>query len=127
MTDTPPVLTAALPAAEVLDQVRRQLAALDELTGIGLEAARALVKPGSGEPGEPAAPAVIALAYARVSRAVRLAVLLQQRLIKDLSAGLASIENIDESADQDDDAPLSPGDQRKDRVARIGASAVGAG
>jgi hypothetical protein len=122
MTGAAPDLSLSLPAAEVLAQVRRQLAALDELTGIGLEAARALVQPASGQDVQPAAPGIVALAYARVSHAVRLTVMLQQKMIKDISAGLAETERALARAPdgaEEDDAPPTPEEVRKTRAARI--------
>ncbi len=118
MTDADPAPSAALPIAEALGQTRRQLAALDELTGHGLAVSRAIAEQASGERAEPVVSGDIALAYARVARAVHQAVLLQQKLIKDLSEG-AEARAASEPEDDEDDAPLTPEDTRKDRVARI--------
>ena len=102
----------SFPPAEALDQTRRQLAALDDLTGHGLAVSRAIAEQASGERTEPVV-ADIALAYARVSRAVRQAVQLQQQLIKDLSAAWPRSEQ------DEDDEPSGPEEDRKERVVRI--------
>lgn len=95
----------SLPLAEALDRTRRQLIALDELTGHGLAVSRALAEQASGERAQSATTCDHALAYARVSRAVRLAIALQQQLIKDLAAAAADAQ--------------TPEDLRKARLERI--------
>ena len=73
----------------------RQLQMLGELAEIGLDVARAVERQASGQnAGQPDAPVVqgrifqgdLALAYSRVSRAVRLTLMLQARLIEALKA-----------------------------------------
>ena len=108
MSDAAP----SFPAIEALDQTRRQLAALDDLTGHGLAVSKAIAEQASCERAEPVV-ADIALAYARVSRAVRQAVQLQQQLIKDLPAAWPRGEQ------DEDDEHSGPEEDRKERVVRI--------
>jgi hypothetical protein len=83
----------------------RQLQILGELAEIGLEVARA-VGAAPGPAGD------LALAYARVSRAVRLTLMLQSQLIEDAAA--AARERA-----RPEPAPALPEDIRKARVTRI--------
>lgn len=86
----------------------RQLQILGDLAELGLQAARAVAR--DAEAG--AAPASeTALAYARVSRAVRLAILLQTEIAKAQAEASAEDDGIDER--------LAPDYVRKVRVERI--------
>jgi hypothetical protein len=92
----------------------RRLEMLGELAELGLDVARAVERQAS----DPSAPRVVqgdvALAYARVSRAVRLTLMLQARLIEDMKA--ASAAETEAAAEPD---RLSPEYRRKARVERI--------
>src|ERR1700754_5120523 len=83
----------------------RQLQILGELAEIGLEVARA-VGAAPGPAGD------LALAYARVSRAVRLPLMLQSQLIEDAAADARELA-------RPDPVPATPEDVRKARVGRI--------
>jgi hypothetical protein len=95
----------------------RQLQMLGELAEIGLDVARALERQANGQ-GAPAVQGDVALAYSRVSRAVRLTLMLQSKLIEDLKAAdKARVEIGAEAAKQ---AALSdPAYQKKVRVEAI--------
>jgi hypothetical protein len=142
MTDAPttPAPSPPCPSAEAHWSqafALRQLHMLGELAELGLDVARAVERQAS----DPAAPQVVhgdvALAYARVSRAVRLALMMQSRLIDELkaaeragaraqanaqanaqAAALAEAEIARDAADPAD-APFTPGDQRRARLLRI--------
>jgi hypothetical protein len=132
MTDAPtsPALPPLCPADEA-DRARgyalRQLEMLGELAGIGLDVARAVERQAAGRPAGPEAPAPVfqgdlALAYSRVSRAVRLTLMLQSRLIEDMKAsdkagaeGRAAAE--DEAAEIE--ARFDPAYRMKARVEAI--------
>jgi len=132
MTDAPtsPALPQPCPADEA-DWARayamRQLEMLGELAEIGLDVARAIERQASGrtdaQDGDaPTTPAVFqgdpALAYARVSRAVRLTLMLQARLIEDLKAAdKAGAEAGAEAAAET--ARLEPAYRKKVRVEAI--------
>jgi hypothetical protein len=130
MTDAPtsPALLPSCPADEA-DWARayamRQLQMLGELAEIGLDVARAVERQASGsgqESGMPAAPAVfqgdLALAYSRVSRAVRLTLMLQSKLIEDLKAADKAGAEVDAEAAKDE-ARSDPAYQKKVRVEAI--------
>ena len=68
--------------------LQRQLRMLDELAEIGLDIARALEA--QAKAAGPRVTNDIALAYTRVARAVRLAILLQSRLVDDARARTAA-------------------------------------
>ena len=67
-------------------RIERQLELLGELAEAGLEVARAIERQACGEGLGPREAGEVALAYARVSRAVRQTVLLQSKLMHDLKA-----------------------------------------
>ena len=126
MTDaaTNPALPPPCPA-EAADWARpfalRQLELLGELAELGLYVARAVERQASGR-AEPAGGPVFqgdpALAYARVSRAVRLTLMLQARLIEDLKAQDAGAATARTEAPREPDR-VSPEYQRKVRLERI--------
>lgn len=95
--------------------VERQLAKLDRLADLGLEIAEALAAQARGT-GPQVIEGDVALAYDRVARAVRMAVMLQSRLIeearlsRDGAAGPASGAAVD---------PAGQARARKDGVVRI--------
>ena len=66
--------------------IERQLQVLGELAEVGLEVARAIARQANGTSAETVVQGDLALAYARVSRAVRLTIALQSKLIEDLQA-----------------------------------------
>src|SRR5690242_10238192 len=85
---------AALPAAPATDapqsaderlrvRIERQLQVLDELAAMGLEVARAVERQAKAVESEAGAQ-VVAAAWAKASRALRLTVLLQSRLTQQL-------------------------------------------
>ena len=102
--------------------IERQLQMLGELAELGLEVARIVERRAKAvEAGTSDADLQgVAMAYARVARAVRMTVLLQSRLISDL-------ENHEASAARDaaialraeDRARLAPHEEHKARVERI--------
>jgi hypothetical protein len=119
-TDLPPLADddaddGARPLAE------RQLQMLGELAKIGLACARYVESQTRAEPPPPAAE--IALAYARVSRPVRQAILLQSRLIAERKAAEAAPAAAPPAAPEPGAAPsefrYTPIEARKARVARI--------
>jgi len=136
MSDASPTPAAVTPAkagaspADAPDWARpyalRQLELLGELAELGLDVARAVERQASGRAEAPAAPVVqgpifkgdFALAYARVSRAVRLTLMLQARLIEELKAADAGRAPARAEAAADS-VRSSPEDQRKARVERI--------
>jgi hypothetical protein len=68
--------------------LRRELEVLGELAELGLRMARAITDQATGEATtEPAVQGDLTLAFSRVSRAVRMAVLLQARLIQEIKDG----------------------------------------
>ena len=89
----------------------RQLARLDWLADLGLQIAEGLAAQAKGT-GPQVVEGDLALAYDRVARAVRMAVMLQSRLIEDarLSREAATAPVAD---------PAGPAQARKDQVARI--------
>lgn len=93
MTDAAaaPIGPAVLPLGEdeawSRPMIERQLEVLAELAELGLEMARAVAREASGETPELVFHGDIAMAFARVSRAARMAVLLQSKLIQDLKTG----------------------------------------
>jgi hypothetical protein len=98
------------PQTDARPLLERQLSLLGELAEIGLDVARELGRQAKAQP-DPAALQHIAMAYSRVSRAVRLTLLLQSKLAKDL----------EEAADAEaEDAELfEPGYRHKFRVERV--------
>jgi hypothetical protein len=91
MTDAPnsPALPQPCPADEA-DWARayamRRLEMLGELAELGLDVARAVERQASDPSAPQVVPGDVALAYARVSRAVRLTLMLQAKLIEDMKA-----------------------------------------
>jgi hypothetical protein len=68
--------------------LRRELEVLDELAELGLRMARAITDQATGEAtAEPVIQGDLPLAFSRASRAVRMAVLLQAKLIQDIKTG----------------------------------------
>jgi hypothetical protein len=100
--------------------IERQLWVLGRLAEAGLALALAIAQQGTTEDAPQVVPGDIALAYGRVSRAVRLTVALQAKTLQDLQA-------LDEIAARRLDGDLSKAErerqglaqQRKDRVQRI--------
>jgi hypothetical protein len=99
---------AADPAADA--RLDRQLEKLDRLADLGLEIVESLAAQAKG--GLQVVEGDIALAYERVARGVRMAVMLQSRLIEDLR--LAREKPAKAAPDAAD-----PAAARKDQVARI--------
>jgi hypothetical protein len=100
----------------------RRLEMLGELAELGLEVARAVERQAT----DPSAPQSgdVALAYARVSRAVRLTLMLQARLIDDMKAPKTAPKTVpgptaDEAEVTAEPHRLGPADQRKARIERI--------
>jgi len=87
----------------------RQIERLDRLADIGLEIAEALLAQAKGE-GPKVVEGDIALAYDRIARAVRMAVMLQSRLAQDARRAHETPA---------EPQPPSPVIARKDQVARI--------
>jgi hypothetical protein len=127
MTEPATPCSAASPTdapASALDRARAmiepQLRLLGRLAEIGLDAAEAVGRQARGETGgetqgePPAAKGDLSLAFARVSRAVRLTVALQQRLVD----GLAALE-AGPPAGKPKAAPADPDYVLKARVERI--------
>ena len=105
--------TATLPETARRDdpaRIERQLAMLDALAAAGVQAAREVGRQAEAQQ-TPAAE--ISLAYARVSRAVRLAILLQSQLVEALDTREARLRKAVEDA-EDGQAEV-----RKGRVGRI--------
>src|SRR6478609_6177044 len=88
----------------------RQLEKLDRLADLGLEIVEALAAQAKGT-GPQVVEGDIALAYDRVARSVRMAVMLQSRLIEDVRLAREKPAKAAEAAD--------PAKARKDTVARI--------
>ncbi len=102
----------------------RQLEVLSELAELGLEMTRAVVAQAKGEAPdpEPAFTGDLAMAFARVSRAARMAVLLQARLIQEIKGETARDEDAEPTQlvvrwlNDDDDTPYyDPADDKRDR------------
>jgi hypothetical protein len=123
MTDAPstPALPEPCPADEA-DWARgfamRRLQILGELAELGLDVARAVERQASGAAEAPVVQGDVALAYARVSRAVRLTLMLQSKLIEALKTGDAAADQARAEAAQES-GRFSPEYQRKMRVERI--------
>ena len=85
MTDAPAIIATEVPPADwARPLVERQLQMLGRLAEVGLEIAVGLEAQAKG--GQAVVQGDIAMAYARVARAVRQTVMLQSRLIEDLRA-----------------------------------------
>jgi len=89
---TPPADAAFPPCGEGEEWARpmlqRELEVLGELAELGLAMARTIVAQASGEEtAEPVIQGDLPLAFSRVSRAARMAVLLQARLIQEIKGG----------------------------------------
>ncbi|MGZ6014174.1 MAG: hypothetical protein ACXWKM_00380 [Phenylobacterium sp.] len=93
-------------------RLERQLARLDRLADLGLEIAEGLAAQAKGT-GPQVVEGDVALAYDRVARAVRMAVMLQSRLIEDVRLARQAAAGATPGACAD------PATARKDRVARI--------
>ncbi|MEI9891374.1 MAG: hypothetical protein WDN45_13305 [Caulobacteraceae bacterium] len=91
-------------------RLERQLAMLDALAAAGVQAAREV---GRQAEAQQSSAAEISLAYARVSRAVRLAILLQTQLVEEAQTRQARIRKAVEDAED------LKGETRKARVERI--------
>jgi hypothetical protein len=105
--------TAPLPETARRDdpaRIERQLAMLDALAAAGVQAAREVGR--QADAGQTPA-AEISLAYARVSRAVRLAIMLQSQLVEALETRDARIQKAVEDAED------RQADSRKGRLGRI--------
>lgn len=104
--------------------IERQLWVLGRLAEAGLNLALAIERQGTTEgtapEAGPAAASEVALAYGRVSRAVRLTVALQARTIQDLQAlDEACARRLDGDRDRAEWERRSLAQQRKDRVQRV--------
>jgi hypothetical protein len=108
---TPVIDTAVL--AEDRAHLDRQLAKLDRLSDLGLQIAEGLAAQAKGT-GPQVVEGDVALAYDRVARAVRMAVMLQHRLIEDFRL---SCETAAKAVAGGDGAGSARA--RKDAVARI--------
>jgi hypothetical protein len=91
----------------------RQRARLDRLADLGLEIAEGLAAQAKGT-GPQVVEGDVALAYDRVARAVRMAVMLESRLAADLRPSAEQASGAGPGA-----GPAEPAKARKDRVARI--------
>ena len=100
--------------------IERQLALLGRLAEAGLEIALAVERQATGQRAEdqPPVAADVSLAYARVSRAVRLTVALQSKRIEALQA-LEPGKTLADEERQDLARRLTPAYARKARVERI--------
>ena len=114
---------------ETAVMIRRELEVLGELAELGLRMARTITDQACGEAAgpEPAFQSDLPLAFSRVSRAVRMAVLLQAKLIQDLKGGgEASPEDEDEGpvewavrwVDEDTGEPVRERDERRESERR---------
>jgi hypothetical protein len=101
----------ASPDAPRVGAVPRQVQLLGELAELGLDIARAIARQASGQSVEAVVEGDVALAYARVSRAVRLTLMLQAKLIEEFQAAA------DEAAEVK--ARLAPAYRAKARVEAI--------
>jgi hypothetical protein len=120
MTEPLPLSDHDDPAAWAQEALRRQVERLDALAQLGLELARAVAGQGAEHPAE------ATRSFARASRTVRMAGLLQSRLIKDMEALRRSrivFAPLDEEearlAAARERARLDPADGHKARVERI--------
>lgn len=95
-------------------RLERRLARLDRLADLGLEIAEGLAAQAKGT-GPQVVEGDVALAYDRVARAVRMAVMLQSRLIEDVRLARETAA----WAAQNVGAGVDPATARKGRVARI--------
>jgi hypothetical protein len=102
-------------AAPLLDH---QLAYLDRLAEHGLDMTGALAAQAKGT-GPVVVEGDIALAYSRVSRAVRMAVMLQSKLLADAEARKTAAIEAEEAETRDDKIRFSLEQGRKARVERI--------
>ena len=101
---------STIPETDAPPLLERQVALLGELAEIGLDVAREIGRQAKAQP-DPAALQHIAMAYSRVSRAVRLTLMLQTRLANDLETAAQA---------QAEDAELfEPAYRHKFRVERI--------
>jgi len=83
--------------------LRRELEVLGELAELGLQMARTIARQAGGEEtAHPAFQGDLALAFSRVSRAVRMAVLLQAKLIHDLKG----VDRKASPSDDEEDVPI---------------------
>ena len=100
--------------------IERQLWVLGRLAEAGLNLALAIERQGTAEDAGPAAASDVALAYGRVSRAVRLTLALQAKVIQDLQAlDEIAARRLDGDCDRAERERRSLAQQRKDRVQRI--------
>jgi hypothetical protein len=102
--------------------IERQLAMLGRLAEAGLEIAVALERQATAADADapPVARGDIALAYARVARAVRMTLALQSKLIKDLQALEAgAAQALADAEAEQDDVQLALEEDRKARIERI--------
>jgi hypothetical protein len=96
----------------------RQLALLGRLAEAGVEIAVAVEA--QAKSGEPFDGQAVAMAYARVSRAVRLSIALQSRIIKDVKTGEVALEQARaEAVEREEQERTLPAHLRKVRVGRI--------
>lgn len=107
---TPDITPAASGLLEDRARLDRQLARLDRLADLGLEIAEGLAAQARGE-GPQVVEGDVALAYDRVARAVRMAVMLQSRLVGEARRPQEQAAAATAAAD--------PAEARKDQVARI--------
>ena len=108
-------------------RLERQLRMLERLAEFGLDIAEALA--GQARHGAPkVTDADVALAYGRVSRAVRQAILLQSRLVDDDQVRAAAAEKaLADARGRANQAAAEPEERVKCRVSRILARVIAAG
>ncbi len=118
--ETPPIPEPAPDSDWARPLIERQLALLGRLAEAGLEIALAVERQATGQQAQDEAPvaADVSLAYARVSRAVRLTVALQSKRIEALQALESGAVSARDEA-QDIARRLTPEYGRKARVERI--------
>ena len=122
--DTPAVPEHA-PSPRAL--IERQLWVLGRLAEAGLNLALAIERQGTAEDAAPAAASDVALAYGRVSRAVRLTLALQARTLGDLQAlDEVAARRLDGDRVKAERERQGLVQQRKDRVQRIVERVIGA-
>ena len=107
-------------AASLRGRMERQLTVLGRLAEAGLNLALAIERQATTEGAAPVVAGDVALAYARVSRAVRLSVALQAKVIKDLQAlDQAAASRLYGQTVNAERERQRLAEQRQDRVQRI--------
>ena len=106
------MFSMSLPATQPTPRAERRLQMLDELAEIGMAVARAVQRQAEAE--APSEPGAATLSFNRVSRAMRLTLMLQERFETEGAAAKARAE-----AQACEEAPPTPEERRKARVERI--------